>query len=140
MAERIVIDTSVLIAALISETGAARKILRQCLLGEYKPLIGNALFNEYEDVSARRDILEKCPVSSNHIRDLLNAMHKTSDWVRVYFLWRPNLADEADNHVLELAVAGQATCIVTNNIRDFRNAQLQFPELEILTPAQFLKR
>ena len=29
-------------------------------------------------------------------------------WVRVYYLWRPNLPDEADNHLVELAVAGNA--------------------------------
>jgi hypothetical protein len=34
------------------------------------------------------------------------------------FLWRPNLPDEADNHVIELAVAGGASAVVTNNVRD----------------------
>jgi hypothetical protein len=29
-------------------------------------------------------------------------------WCEIYYLWRPNLADEADNHVLELAVAAAA--------------------------------
>ena len=29
-------------------------------------------------------------------------------WVEVFFAWRPNLPDEADNHLVELAVAGNA--------------------------------
>lgn len=61
------------------------------------------------------------------------------DWVTVHYLWRPNLPDEGDNHVLELAVAGDAQAIVTQNVRDFRRAELRFPGIEILTPAEFLK-
>ena len=55
------------------------------------------------------------------------------------FLWRPNLPDEADNHLIELALAGGAGAIVTNNVRDVRRGELAFPHLQILTPSQFLK-
>jgi predicted nucleic acid-binding protein len=59
--------------------------------------------------------------------------------VKVYFLWRPNLPDEGDNHLVELAIAGGADTIVTNNVRDVRRGELSFPDLQILTPAEFLK-
>ncbi len=49
------------------------------------------------------------------------------------------LPDEADNHLVELALAGGADAIVTNNVRDVRRGELAFPDLQILTPAQFLK-
>jgi predicted nucleic acid-binding protein len=53
---------------------------------------------------------------------------------------RPNLRDEADNHVVELAVAGAADAIVTANVRGFRlAAQLRFPQRVVLTPAQAVK-
>lgn len=61
------------------------------------------------------------------------------EWVQVYYLWRPNLRDEGDNHVLELAVAGAASMIVTNNVSDFLDSNLRFPEIRILKPAQVLK-
>jgi hypothetical protein len=57
----------------------------------------------------------------------------------VLFRWRPNLADESDNHLVELAVAGGATAIVTNNIRDLRSGELVFADIGIMTPAEFLK-
>jgi predicted nucleic acid-binding protein len=60
-------------------------------------------------------------------------------WQSVYFGWRPNLLDESDNHVMELAIAANVTIIITNNIRDFRNADLLFPQIRILPPDKFLK-
>lgn len=59
-------------------------------------------------------------------------------WIHIYYLWRPNLKDEDDNHVLELAVAGNAKAIVTKNTKDFKNGQLFFPNIHILKPEQLL--
>lgn len=56
------------------------------------------------------------------------------EWTEIYYSWRPNLADEADNYVLELAVAGGAEAIVTRNVRDFHRAELKFPRISILSP------
>jgi predicted nucleic acid-binding protein len=49
------------------------------------------------------------------------------------------LPDEADNHVLELAVAAGAEVIITGNVRDFGRAELMFPGVQIFTPGAFLK-
>ena len=59
-------------------------------------------------------------------------------WVRIYYAWRPNLQDEGDNHVIELAVAGSAEAVVTKNKRDLLSGELQFPRLAILTPEELL--
>nr|WP_228025325.1 PIN domain-containing protein [cf. Phormidesmis sp. LEGE 11477] len=42
-----------------------------------------------------------------------------SHWTFIYYTWRPNLKDEADNHLIELAIAGSASLIATNNLKDF---------------------
>jgi predicted nucleic acid-binding protein len=49
------------------------------------------------------------------------------------------LPDEGDNHLIELAVAGGAGAIVTNNIGDLKDGELLFPSVSILTPARFLE-
>jgi uncharacterized protein len=59
-------------------------------------------------------------------------------WVSIFFLWRPNLPDEGNNHVLELAVAGGAAMLITHNVSDFAG-ELKFPGVQVVTPGQFLR-
>ncbi|MCF6236834.1 MAG: putative toxin-antitoxin system toxin component, PIN family [Gammaproteobacteria bacterium] len=139
MTKIVVIDTSVVVSALIGERGPSRVVLRKCLHGEYKPLISNALFREIEDVSQRERIRKKCPLAATEIKELLNAFYSVCNWTPIYYLWRPNITDEADNFLIELGLAGNATHIVTNNISDLRNSELNFPELTILKPEQILR-
>ena len=139
MPDTVVIDTSVLISALIGAQGPNREIIRRCLLGKYSPLISNPLFQEYEDVSKRKQVLDICPLTQKEILELLHSFYSTCRWVPIYYLWRPNIIDEADNFSIELALAGNATHIITNNIRDLLNAELKFPNLKILTPETLLQ-
>ena len=57
MSKIIVVDTCVIISALIGSQGASRELSRRCLIGDYTPLISNSLFSEYEGVSKRQIIL-----------------------------------------------------------------------------------
>ena len=72
-------------------------------------------------------------------RILFEALISVSEWIKIYYLWRPNLPDEGDNHLIELAVAGGAETIVTNNTGDLNSGELLFPHLSIFTPTQFLE-
>jgi putative PIN family toxin of toxin-antitoxin system len=140
MSSKIVVDTSVFISAVIGPRGPSWELIRRCLLGDYVPLMGNALFAEYESVIGRPSVVSKCPLNATEITDLLAAFLSVCEWVNVYYLWRPNLRDEGDNHLIELAVAGNAIMIVTNNLRDFQGADLLFPNLLITTPEQVFQR
>lgn len=101
--------------------------------------MGHALFAEYEDLMGREAVFAKSPLSKMERDELFDAYLSVSEWITIFFLWRPNLPDEDDNHLIELAVAGAATCLITHNRRDVSTGELKFPQLAILTPAQFLK-
>lgn len=135
---KVVIDTNVVLGACLS-SGAANKVLRACLQGLVTPLIGNALFNEIEDVFGRADLFANCSLSASERDEVLDAFFARCQWVRVYYAWRPNLPDEADNHLVELAVAGGADFIVTRNLRDVARMELRFPGLRVVPPEDFLK-
>ena len=137
--KKIVVGTSILISALIGSKGPSRELLRQCLQGRYQPLMSNTLFLEYEDVTSRAQIRKLCPLSHQEIDELLKAFYSVCHWVSIHYLWRPNLRDENDNFLVELAIAGNAEIIVTNNIKDLTNAQLCFDSFDVCQPEQLLR-
>ena len=52
---RIVVDTSVFVAAVSRPDGASREVMRRCLLDRYEPLVWQALLAQYESVLARAE-------------------------------------------------------------------------------------
>ncbi len=132
------VDTNVFTGALLRKEGHNRRLLRAFLEGRLQPLMGQTLFLEYEDVLGREAIYGRSPLPAVERRELWEAFLGVCEWVHVYYLWRPNLRDEGDNHVLELAVAGCAEAIVTHNAADFRLADLRFPDVRIVTPKDYL--
>lgn len=135
---KVVVDTNIFVSAIMNADGAPREILRLCLQGRLSPLMGNSLFAEYEDVCGREELFDGRFLSSAERAELLDTFLSCSIWVPIYYLWRPNLRDEADNHLVELAIGGGAAVIVTANKRDFSRAELLFPQLSIQTAGELL--
>lgn len=138
MVHRVVIDTNIFVGACLGQ-GAAHRVVAACLRGQCQPLMGAALLAEYEDVLGRADLFESCRLNLAERDELLDIFLAACIWTRIYFAWRPNLPDEADSHLLELAVAGSARFVVTRNLRDVARMELRFPELRVMSPEDFLK-
>lgn len=134
----IVVDTNVFVGACLG-TGASNAVVAACLRGEHTPLIGVALLAEYEDVLGRAELFRKSKLTAAEREELFDIFLATCRWTRIYFGWRPNLPDEGDNHLVELAVAGGASRIVTQNLRDLQGKELKFPGLVAIAPEHFLK-
>ena len=134
---KVVIDTSIWISALLTKESNSREIIRLALQGKLTPQMSEALFYEYESVMKRAKILNSCVLKKDQ-EALFNALLSVSRWNEVYYLWRPNLSDENDNFVMELAVASGAKYVITYNLKDFKTAELSF-NCQIMTPEQFLK-
>lgn len=138
MIKRIILDANVLVSALTSAEGSSRMVLRGVLQGKWQPLISLSLFLEYEDVLSRPQTIERCPLPEAEREDLIDAFASRCQMLELLYMWRPNLRDEADNHVFELAVAAQNAVLLTWNLRDFASAELRFPHIRVVTPAQWL--
>jgi putative PIN family toxin of toxin-antitoxin system len=135
----VVLDTNVLVAALLRGGGSARAVLRACLREQYRPVLGPALLAEYEDVLGRAELFAASALTARERGEFLDGLLSRCRWVEVFYAWRPNLPDEADNHLIELGVAAQADAIVTRNLRDVARGELKFPSLRVLTPEQCLE-
>ena len=115
-------------------------VIRGCLTGDFKPLVSHALLFEYEDLIGRESVFDH-PVALNfEEREILfNALYSVCRLIDFSYLWRPNLKDEGDNFIVELAGAGNANDIVTKNLKDFRQSELVFDSFKVITPKQLLE-
>ena len=135
---RIVIDTSVWISAIITKDSKAREILRLVFKDKLHPQMGETLYKKYESVMKRKKIQKLTPLSNDEQQELLNAFLNSCEWNDIYYSWRPNLKDEDDNFLIELAVASNAKVILTYNEKDFKDAELLFNH-RVMTPENFIK-
>jgi putative PIN family toxin of toxin-antitoxin system len=135
---KVVIDTNIFIGACLGQ-GASRAVIAACLEEQLTPLMGVALLCEYEDVLSRATLFTRSHLDESERDELLNIFLATCQWTRIYYGWRPNLHDEGDNHLVELAIAGGAEYIVTRNLRDVARMELLFPRLKVVFPETLLK-
>jgi putative PIN family toxin of toxin-antitoxin system len=135
---RVVLDTSIVVAALRSRRGASHRLLELVAHGKVRPLVSTALFLEYEDVLMRPETRLATTMDAANVEGFLAAFASAAEGVEVNFRWRPQLTDPNDELVLEAAVNGVADALVTHNIRDFREAAPRFG-LRVLLPREVLK-
>ena len=136
---RVVLDTSVMIAAFRSRHGASNALLG---LGAQRRLVLLAtpvLFLEWEDVLKRPEQLAAAATAPAEVDELLRELAAIVEPVSVRFQWRPQLADPSDEFVLEAAVNGRADAIATFNVKHFQAASRRFG-LEALTPGMVVRR
>jgi len=135
---RLVLDTTISVAAFRSHSGASRKLLELVPARAFPPVVSPALYLEYESVLTRPEQLAVHGVSPQRIEQALVYFAGFTDKVRIHFSYRPQLRDENDEMVLEAAINGRADAIVTHNLRDFLPAAHRFG-IEVLTPGRILK-
>lgn len=139
MQANVIIDTNILVAGLIGGKGPNREILRHCFRGTLQPFVSNALYLEYQDLLNRPHIQTLCQQTSVTLKQFLDDFASICRPVDARYLWRPNLRDEADNHIIELAIAASAEFIITNNTRDFASADLKQLGYAVITPENMLR-
>ncbi|MGQ8366079.1 putative toxin-antitoxin system toxin component, PIN family [Glaciecola sp. 1036] len=137
---KVVIDTNIIINVLLSpsRSSASFKVIEMCLTKEIIPQIGAALFSEYLDVSSRDKIFENSSFTKIEINQILDGFFHVCEWTNINYLWRPNLKDESDNHLVDLAVASEAEFIISYNLKDLTSGELKF-HWNVITPEQFLQ-
>jgi predicted nucleic acid-binding protein len=132
---RVVLDTSVLVAAARSRNGASFELMSMLPSRRFEPALTIALYTEWQAVLTRPEHLPPgatAEMSLGYLRYLASIAHLQD----VHFLWRPFLSDPDDDMVVECAVASGSQFIVTHNIKDFR--RVEELKLQAVKPADFL--
>lgn len=132
-----VLDTTVLVAALRSAAGASRQLLVAALEKKFELLLSVSLMIEYESVLTRKEHLKAAGLKVAEVQELLDALAAVGEPVVPGFRWRPMLRDPNDDMVFEAALNGQADLLVTFNSRDFEQSALR--SLRIASPGEALR-
>ena len=128
---KIVLDTNVLVAGLLSPFGPCAKIVRMLSSGDLTLYLDSRILSEYNEVLRRskfRFQIDKVVALLDYIENQghIVASSPLSDL----------LPDSGDEPFLEVAVAGQAICLVTGNQAHFPPKQCQ--GIKVLSPSDFL--
>lgn len=108
---RIVADTNVLVSAAIKPHGRFATQLRQ---GAFHLLVSDAVLNELIDVLNRPRLRQKYNLTPHYIHAYLHLIRLRSEYVEPTETITA-CRDEKDNKFLELAVAGKAEALVSND-------------------------
>jgi len=135
----IVLHTDVLVAALGSPTGASRQVLLNVLEGNCPFLLSTTLMVEYETVLMRPQNLNRFGLHAGEITLLLDTLAGLCVPVAFDYRWRPEASDPDDDLVLETAINGNASAIISFNLRHLGAAAMRFG-IPVLRPGDVLRR
>lgn len=132
----VVLDTSVLVAALRSQRGASQQLLRKLPSPQFTPALSLALYMEWQAVLTRPEHLPP-GATAQQMQAFLRYLASLCHLQDIHYLWRPFLRDPNDDMVLECAVASGSRFIVTHNLKDFqRSSELG---VQAIAPGPFLR-
>jgi putative PIN family toxin of toxin-antitoxin system len=131
--QRIIIDTNILISALISKGIPSLIIDRLIIENKVKLCLSNDIFIEYLEVISRekfskyRNFKIKADLVIGLLEDIslkFNPIYKIDE-----------LIDKSDNKFLELAVESNADFLITGNVKDFTIDKIK--KTRIVTPSEY---
>jgi len=131
---RIVLDTNVLVSALLKGGTPPGQILELVFTGQVKLVLEQQIFQEYRSVLSR----SRFGISPLLAEKLLDFLAVASEWVLLP-LEEPALEgilDASDLPFARVALAANAWALVTGNQRHFRC--LHEYAIPILTPSEFI--
>ena len=131
---RIVLDTNVLVSAMLTGGGAPDMTLQLVLQSAVTLLADSRILAEYDEVTAR----PLFALDESERRTLLDTLGAIAEPVVARPL-RVALPDPEDRVFVEVAVAEGADAIVTGDVRHFAPRRGTLPVV-VLTPRQFVDR
>ena len=130
---KIVVDTNVLVSALIRPEGIPARILDLIITGQVKIVLDHRIYAEYQDVLLRPEF----GFVPGLVDNLLDFLLQSGE--RVYTVsTSAALPDASDGKFLEVAIDGSADFLVTGNLKHFPPRQRR--AVFVVSPREFLNQ
>lgn len=128
---RVVIDTNVIVSALLNPYGNPAEIIKLILTGNINIYYDSRIITEYSEVLNRPKFKLNKKYTSTFIKEI-----ETAGSLVIGLPLLKSLPDPDDNMFLEVAIASNADCIITGNLN-------HYPEklcsgIRVLSPAEFI--
>ena len=123
----VVLDTNILVSALINPLGVPATILSLLLNGRLTVLYDNRILGEYKEVLSR----PKFHFKKSLILQLLDYVRHEGEFIAAEPLRVPSVSED-DKMFYEVAKAGKAQFLVTGNKKHFPNEDI------VRTPKEFV--
>lgn len=130
---RVVLDTNVLISALLKADSAPALVLSLILGGHIKLCLTADIYDEYRGVLAREKFQR---LDQAIVKKVLLALKRKSHWVSPSTRLNVIKIDPEDNKFLECALTAKAEFLITGNKKHFPMAH--YDKTKIMSPADFL--
>jgi uncharacterized protein len=131
---RAVVDTNVLVSALLKPSGPPGQVLISILSRQLTVLYDDRILAEYHEVLHR----SKFRLSMPEVEAMLGLIEEFGEYFSGHRL-DIVLPDETDLPFLEVATAGLADALITGNGKDFKPKKGRH-NVRVISPAEFIGR
>ena len=134
--QKIILDTNVIVSALISNAVPTKILYEVVLKLVVKPCLTTEIFEEYVEVLGRdkfnkfHDFKSKANIVLTKLKEI-STFYQTDKKIDI-------LTDTSDNKFLELAAASSADYLITGNTADFTITEFEYTK--IVTPREYWDR
>lgn len=111
---KVVVDTNVIVSALMNANGTPAKIVSLILSGKIKILYDNRIVFEYIDVLSRKEF----GFSMETIHDMIDYFKHNGEFINAEYI-NIKFSDETDKKFYEVYISGEAQYLITGNIKHF---------------------
>ncbi len=132
----VVLDTNVVISALLSPSGPPAQVIKRLEAGEFSVVVSKAMLDELRRTLSYPEVLKLVKFSKEVLDNFIGYYVSGASLVEPQFKVNVIKEDPADNRILECALAGGASFIVTGDrhLLDLR----EYQSVVILPPAGFI--
>ena len=135
----VVLDTNIIISGLYSKRGASYQLLKAAISGDLRYAISPLVALEYEGKIHQKIEVGFLSFSKGDCGRVLDALFAMAKPVWKPLQVRPVLIDPSDDKILECAISGNCTHIITFNKRDFPTVVTRLYGIKVMTPGEFLR-
>ncbi len=130
----VVLDTNIVVSALIAKEGAPAKIFEKLILGEIENYASKEIINEVKEVFGRKEITKRTTRKARSfiLKHYLNNSIQIASKIKI-----TAVEHKSDNKFIETAIESKADCIITG---DWHLLKLkEFKGIKIVKARQFLE-